>query len=313
MKGLELSRQYYETYGKEMLQEQFAHILPKLAVGLAGSGSECYGYDDLTSQDHDFEPGFCIFLPGEDIVDRQTAFQLERAYAKLPKEFMGLKRSRMSPVGGNRHGVIRMDEFFSAKTGSFDGELTPEQWFAVPEYGLLEATNGVVFADPYGQFTAIRETLRYYPEDIRRKKLAGHLLLMGQAGQYNYSRCITRGDTAAAQLAVFEFVQSALHSIYLLNRAYMPYYKWSFRGLKDLPRLNMLGKHLEYLISSGNAPQEAKVKAETIENICSAITDELLLQNLTDLQSTELEQQSYTLNGTIKDHIIRNLHILHGI
>jgi hypothetical protein len=296
-----------------MLQEQFAHILPNLAVGLVGSGSECYGYDDLTSQDHDFEPGFCIFLPGEDIVDRQTAFQLERAYAKLPNEFMGMKRSRISPVGGNRHGVIRMDEFFLAKTGSSDGELTPEQWFAVPEYGLLEATNGAVFADPYGQFTAIREALHYYPEDIRRKKLAGHLLLMGQAGQYNYNRCIARGETAAAQLAMFEFVQSALHSIYLLNCTYMPYYKWSFRGLKDLPQLNTLGEHLEYLISSGNAPQEAKVKAEMIENICSAIADELRLQNLTDLQNAELERQAYALNDTIKDHIIRNLHILHGI
>lgn len=313
MKGLELARQYYETYGKEMLEMHFPQALPYLAVGLAGSGSECYGYDDLTSQDHDFEPGFCIFLPVEDIVDRQTAFQLERAYAKLPKEFMGFHRSRMNPVGGNRHGVIRMDEFFLAKTGSTDGELTPEQWFSVPEHGLIEATNGAIFTDPCGQFTAVREKLRYFPEDIRRKKLAGHLLLMGQAGQYNYSRCIARGETAAAQLAVFEFVQSALHSIYLLNRVYMPYYKWCFRGLKDLPCLSALSKKLEYLISSGNAPQEAKEKVNTIEQICTAIAHELRVQNLSDLQNAEMEQQAYTLNDTITDHNIRNLHILHGV
>ncbi len=311
MKGLELAQQYYETYGKEMLQQQFSHVLPYLAIGLAGSGSECYGYDDETSRDHDFEPAFCIFLPGEDIVDRRTAFQLERAYAKLPKEFMGFKRSPIDPVGGSRHGVIRMADFFSAKTGSPDGELSPEQWFSLPEYALLEATNGAVFADHYRQFTAIRETLGYFPEDIRRKKLAGHLLLMAQAGQYNYNRCVARGETAAAQLAVFEFTQSALHSIYLLNRVYMPYYKWSFRGLKNLPQFSVLAKPLEHLISTGNDPEQAKEKAVLIEQICAAIAE--AVQPLTGLQSAELEQQAYALNDTITDHQIRNLHILHGV
>jgi len=287
--------------------------MPYLAVGLAGSGSECYGYDDETSRDHDFEPAFCIFLPGEDVVDRRTAFLLERAYAKLPKSFMGLERSPVDPVGGSRHGVIRMEEFFLAKTGTPDGALSPEQWLSLPEYSLLEATNGAVFEDPYGQFTQIREKLRYFPEDVRRKKLAGHLLLMGQAGQYNYSRCAARGETAAAQMAVFEFAKSALHSIYLINRAYMPYYKWSFRGLKDLSRLSTLAQELELLISSGNTAPQVKEKNQIIENICTAIAGELRSQGLTDLENAEMEQQAYALNNTICDHGIRNAHILQGV
>lgn len=313
MKGLELARKYYEAYGKDLLQTQFSYALPYLAIGLAGSGSECYGYDDETSRDHDFEPGFCIFLPSEDIIDRKTAFELERAYAKLPKEFLGFKRGRLSPVGGNRHGVIRMEEFFSAKTGSKDGLLSNEQWFAVPEYGLIEATNGAVFEDPYGQFSSIRERLRYFPEDVRRKKLAGHLLLMGQAGQYNYSRCIARGETAAAQLSVFEFTKSALHSIYLLNGSYMPYYKWSFKGLKGLCALGALSEDLEYLISSGNTPEEAAQKTEIIEHICSKFAGELKSQGLIDFENPELEQTAYALNDTITDHHIRTMHILHGV
>lgn len=313
MKGLELARQYYESYGREMLESQFPEVMPFLAIGLAGSGSECYGYDDETSRDHDYEPAFCIFLPGEDVVDRQTAFRLERAYAKLPKEFMGFHRSPLSPVGGNRHGVIRMADFFASKTGSPDGELSLESWFSLPEYGLLEATNGAVFEDPYGAFTAIREKLRYFPEDVRRKKLAGHLLLMGQAGQYNYSRCIARGETGAAQLAAFEFVQSALHTIYLLNKTYMPYYKWSFRGLKNLSCLQELARDLEYLISSGNTAGEAEKKTALIEKICAAVAGELQAKHLTTLQTPELEQQAYALNDTISDHNIRNLHILQGV
>lgn len=313
MKGLELARKYYEKYGKEMLEKEFSDVLPYLAVGLAGSGSECYGFDDETSKDHDFEPAFCIFLPGEDIIDRRTAFLLERAYAKLPKEFLGYERNTLNPVGGNRHGVIRMDEFFASKTGSASGELSVQQWLSLPEYSLLEATNGEVFEDNFGQFTAIREKLSYLPQNIRLKKLAGHLLLMGQSGQYNYSRCVSRGESAAAQMAVFEFTQSALHAIYLLNNAYMPYYKWSFRGLKNLSKLNLLADDLEYLISSGNSENEYRLKIKKIESICASVANELRAQGITGLENDEMEQQAYAANESITDNNIRNLHILYGV
>lgn len=313
MKGLELAQKYFEAHGKEMLTKEFPDVLPFLAIGLVGSGSECYGYDDDISKDHDFEPAFCIFLPDEELVDRRTSFLLERAYAKLPKEFLGLKRSPVSPVGGSRHGVIRMGDFFREKVGSSDGKLTLAQWFSVPEYGLLEATNGEVFLDNLGQFSAIRERLSYLPEDVRLKKLAGHLLLMGQAGQYNYNRCILRGETGAAQLAVFEFTQSAIHSIYLINRAYMPYYKWSFRGLKELPRLSELYEKLEYLISSGSTKEEVQRKMQIIEHICSVVAEELRQQGLTEIKNSEMEKLAYSVNEKIADNNIRTAHILMGV
>ena len=233
MKGLELSRAFYEQYGLPMLEEQFPQELPLLAVGLLGGGSECFGFDDEVSQDHDFEPGFCIFLPGEDVLDRRTAFRLERAYAKLPKEFEGFRRPMLLPVGGARRGVMRLSEFFTAKTGAPDGVLTLGQWLTAPEQGLAECVNGAVWFDNYGELTAIRERLAYFPEDVRLKRLAGQLLLMAQAGQYNYVRILRHGEPAAAQLALCEFVKSAMAVIFLLNRRYMPYYKWSFRAGRD--------------------------------------------------------------------------------
>ena len=121
MKGLELSKAYYLEYGEAMLKESFPHILSHLAIGLIGSGSECLGYDDEISRDHDFEPGFCIFLPDEETVDQKTAFLLERAYAHLPQEFMGVSRNRIRPVGGSRNGVIRRDAFYLSKCGNLQG------------------------------------------------------------------------------------------------------------------------------------------------------------------------------------------------
>ena len=313
MKGLELAGSFFEEYGKEMLNTQFADVLPYIAVGLVGSGSECYGYDDEISRDHDFEPGFCIFIPGENVVDRKKAFELERAYAKLPMSFKGFERSRISAVGGNRHGVIRTSDFYTAKIGKADGVLSSNDWFNIPEYALCEAVNGRVFLDNYGEFSRIRQNISYYPEDVRRKRLAGHLLLMAQAGQYNYNRLTLRGDTAAAQLAVFEFVKSAISVIFLLNKKYAPYYKWSFRALRDLENDFGAPQKLEYLITSGNDKENAAKKAEIIENIAADIVKELNKQGLSSSATAELEQQAYIVNNKIADNQIRNEHILYAI
>lgn len=313
MKGLELSRKFFDEFGAPMLQKEFFDLLPFIAVGLAGSGSECYGFDDELSRDHDFEPAFCIFIPDQDIIDQKTAFALERAYEKLPSEFMGVKRNPVAAVGGNRHGVIRIDEFFGAKTGKPDGNLTLGEWFSLPESMLCEATNGEIFIDNLGLFSDIRKMLSYYPEDIAQKKLAGNLLLMGQAGQYNYSRCLVRGDMAAAQLAVFEFVKHAMNAVFLLNKTYMPYYKWSFCALKKLPILSHLADSLEFLISSANDADTAIKKQEIIESVCNDIANEVVNSQSVAFHTAEMERLAYMVNDKIADGNIRNLNILCGI
>ena len=310
MKGIELSERFYREYGEPMLKEKFAHLLPKIAVGLAGSGSECFGYDDELSSDHDFSAGFCIFLPAEDAVDRREAFALERAYSKLPREFMGYKRSALSPVGGNRHGVIRTADFFTDRTGTPDGRLLAREWFAVPEASLAEAVNGKIFFDGLGEFAEIRDRLSCFPRDIMLKKLAGELLIMGQSGQYNYGRCLKRGDTAAAQLAAVEFVKSAMHAAFLLNNKYMPYYKWAFRAFSELPTMSELCSSLEYLISSGNGGSDAQIKQKTIEEICVSVSEKLRENGLSGYVGNEAEGHAYAVNDAISDGEIRNLHIL---
>jgi hypothetical protein len=219
VKGLELAEKYYRTYGESMIREQFPEWEGMIAVGLTGSGSECYGYDDDVSEDHDFEPGFCLFLPGEDAMDRRSAFQLERAYAKLPAAFEGYSRAKMGPAGGQRHGVFRREDFFREKLGCLPAEMTATDWLRLPDWALAEAVNGKLFRDDAGEMTRDRDILRNMPEDIRRKRLAGHLLMMAQSGQYNYRRCLRHGETGAAQLAVGEFVKNTLSAVFLLLTA----------------------------------------------------------------------------------------------
>ena len=114
-------------------------------------------------------------------------------------------------------------------------------------------------------------------------------------------------------MAVFEFTQSTLHAIYLLNRSYMPYYKWSFRGLNELSYLSKQGLKLEHLISSSNTPEESQQKSKKIEEICTAVSEELKKQGFFDFQSTEMEEIAYAVNDAVGDPNIRNLHILYGV
>ena len=313
MKGIELSRAYYERYGAPMLRQLFPGWADRLAVGLAGSGSECFGYDDAVSQDHDFEPGFCIFLPEEDVLDRRTEFQLERAYAALPKEFLGFSRPKLSPVGGSRRGVIRLGDILEARTGSRDGCLPLDRWLRLEEQYLAEVVNGELFAPGDGAFAAIRARLSRQPADVRCKKLAGNLLLMAQAGQYNYTRCLAHGESAAAQLAVGEFVRRAIAVIFLLNEQYLPYYKWQFRALKNLPLLADEAETLELLLTTDNGRTMARAKADMMENLASAVINVLGDQQLTDAVCGDLEKHAYSVNDHIADADLRNAHILTAV
>lgn len=312
MQGLDISREFYLKYGKPMLEEQFSDVLDRIAVGLAGEGSECYGFDDELSRDHDFDAGFCLWITEKD--ERDFGFKLERAYAKLPKEFMGLKRSSVSPVGGNRHGVITVEEFYTRHLGAPTAPDTYERWLYTPSCSLAAASNGEVFKDDLGEFSLVRNRLlQGYPEDIRKKKLAAHLIFMAQAGQYNYHRCIKRGERGAAQLAVFEFVKHTISAVYLLNNSYEPFYKWAYRGLLKLPILGNIGDSLQVMTELDNTDLNVEIKLAVIEDIASLIIGELQNQSLTKAICTDLEKHAYSVLDGVKDNGLRNMHIMEGI
>lgn len=356
--GRELAREYFEAYGKPMLEREFPEVLPYLAAGFTGSGSEHYGFDDETSRDHDFEPGFCIFLPDETVVDRRAEFLLSRAYAKLPQEFDGVKRLSADPVGGSRHGVMRTADFYYEKAGVPKGTavmesadlpadraalprgsgmqvLSQDVWLRIPDYVLAEAVNGEVYFDNYGEFTRIREALQNMPEDIRLKRIAGNLLLMGQSGQYNFGRCLSHGEPEAAQLAATQFVTSAMKVLFLANGRYMPFYKWSFRALRKLlsgysegieketsgsgqrtrtpAGLTGIDEKLSFLLRGDNAdPRTAAAKKETIEEISTVLSELLRAKGILTASGSELEPNAYAVNERIKDVSLRGRNIFSG-
>lgn len=246
MKGLETAKQYYEIYGRQMIRGQFPERADQTAAGLVGYGSECLGFDDEISTDHDYGPSFCIWLPRE--LYQQCGKEMQAAYDALPKEFMGCSARVEEGQGKGRVGVLCLEDFYLEILGTDRVPETEAEWFSLSEAALSTATNGAVFEDPCGKFTRIREgLLSYYPQEVWLKKLAESLARAAQAGQYNYARAMKRGERIAAEIALTEFVKETMQIVYLLNKKYAPFYKWMHRGMKELVVCSEIGDMLALL------------------------------------------------------------------
>ena len=312
MKGLEISKRYYLEFGERMIRERFPDLAERAAVGLAGEGSECLGFDDEISRDHDFGPSFCIWLTDEDF--DKYSFALSRAYSALPREFLGQKRGTDTPTGGARRGVMRTSDFYMRFLGMPGVPVTYRGWLRIPEHALAAATSGEVFRDVLGEFSKIRETLLAgYPDDVKFKKLAAYFICAAQSGEYNYSRCLAHKESGAAQLAIYTFVKNIIASIYLLNGAYMPFYKWAFRGMTRLAALSDLSDVLEFLISSGNSENEADAKKGIIADVSRELLTEAAKRGYIKDPSVTLEAAAYEVNSLVRSPDLRNDSIFEGM
>lgn len=407
--GLKLARAFWNQVGKPMILAKYPAYAGRIAAGLVGHGSECYGFDDAYSQDHDFGPRFCLWLTDEDhaaIGDR-----LQADYEALPRAFRvdgqggivfsaataadndmpapsdgraetaapgtnadtrDASSSRaaspdeaspdaasphasnsdgssptsgatapFSPITpraqgeGRRDGVFRIGDFFTSITGyaAAPASDAPHEWLMMDEATLAAATNGEVFADPLGLFSKTRQGFKDMPDDVRLALVSKRLGMIAQAGQYNLSRSLKRGDGAAAWLSIHEFVNATASLVFLINvpmvAGYMPYYKWQFAALRKLSGSmfallpDVCGK-LETVMQlssaacyggagfgeggKGSAPAIERING-LVEEIAAAIVKELRRERLTTSDETFLEWQRPYIEEhiTSDDPVLRSL------
>ena len=221
-KGLVICKKYYETYGAPMIREQFSDYEDRIAVGLVGEGSDCFGYDDAASRDHDWGPGFCMWV--SDQTYQEIGARLQEAYEALPTEFMGYRRTE-SAQGKARRGVKTIGAFYGELLGSRDGAEI--DYSRVEDYALAAAVNGEVFTDPEGTFSRIREKIKAgFPEDIRFLKLAEDVAKVSQCGQYNYERMWKRGDSFTADKMLWDCMYHSMRLLHHIENVYPPHDKW---------------------------------------------------------------------------------------
>lgn len=299
IKGLELSKRYFYDLVLPEFEKNLNNVLSLCAFGLVGEGSECYGYDDKISQDHDFGPSVCIWLRKDDYLKHKD--KINEVLKKLPKTYLGFQELKESEWGSDRRGLLNIEDFYFKFLGSSKAPETIADWQKIPETALATVTNGEVFLDNLGEFTKVRkDLLNYYPEPMRQNKIATRLMNISQHGQYNYTRCLKRNDLVAANQCLYLFVDEVIHLVFLLNRRYKIFYKWSNRALLDL---KILGKEIHKLLEDMVFAQN---KIPYVRKICKVLAEELRNQKLTNCGSEFLGDLGVDIQKNIDDEFFKN-------
>lgn len=305
MRALEESQAWFTHHLLPAVEREVPQALGVTAFGVAGRGSECFGFDDEISRDHDSCNTVTMWLTDED--ERKFGFQLTRVYNRLCKECgITLQSTPQSRLGDSERGVVIIGDFLARHLGYSHAPQSWQEWLYTPEYAIAETVNGRIFRDDPGVFTAIRQHIRHgMPEDVRIKKLASRAVMMAQSGQYNYSRCLKHHEKAASEMALRDFVQNTVSMVFLLNFSFAPYYKWMFRAMRELPVLGNIADEIDELFA-------AQDKEPVIENICFQVISELRNQGLTELDATYLEPHAFELMKKIRSREIKSLHVMEG-
>lgn len=318
--GLALSRRFFASCRDQLLAELPLAVTDVLATGLVGEGSECFGFDDLFSRDHDWGPAFCLWLPLP-VLERWQQ-DIERVLAGLPQEFEG-HTVRMAPEHrAGRVGPLSVEHFYARFLRTPKPPQSWQEWRAIPEHHYAVCTNGLIFSDalwehqkhqtgekpfPYSM-TAVRSSLlAYYPEDLRRKKIAARCAQMAQAGQYNLLRSLKREDAVTAALCAARFTEQALQLVHHLARIFTPFYKWATRsaacasplGRQITSQLDTLFRVHLAIEQTGYTATLAHIEP-LVEDICTAVAAELHQQGLSTATDGWLMEHAQEVQAGIR-------------
>ena len=239
--GIDICESFYKDCSEKVLDKDFKDYKSEIAVGLVGRGSDCYGYDDKESRDHDWGPGFLIWVTKETF--DKIGDKLEKAYNNLPKEYKGFKCAKTLSTH-KRRGVFVIEDFYKDLLGKWP--LTEEDYKYIPDFSLSTSVNGKVFTDPKGLFSSYRkELLKGYPENILLLKIAESAAKFSQCAQYNYKRMLKRGDDLTASVMLSDGLKEAMKLAHFIENKFPPHDKWLYRSVKDLE----MGSELSLLLN----------------------------------------------------------------
>lgn len=307
MNGIGLSKKYFYDIAYPIFKKNCPEILDISSIGLVGEGSECFGLDDDISKDHDFGPGFCIWLRDDDVKIYKN--KIESLLEKMPKEFLGYKRID-SKIVDKRVGLFSVEDFYEKYTSSRKFPINDIDFLKIPESFLATVTNGEIFLDNCKLFSAYRKyLLDFYPEDVVRKKLAAYLFQMAQAGQYNLKRSLDRSDISAVFFAKAEFMEALFGVLFLFAKVYMPYYKLRY---KRLVQINYYPNDLFEDIKKFILSNDKKDLLYLSEKLSIYVKDILKYRSITRSNDDFLLNHAIEVQNSIKNPQIKAINLVKG-
>lgn len=293
---VEKCRLFYEGYLKEAIHKDFGAYEDKIGVGITGYGSECFGFDDEYSYDHDCNVRLFLF------VDKETLFaignQLQSEYEnQLERFYKDYNIKINASLNINKvDGVVETKSYYTNILELDHLPVTDEEWYSVKEEKLAMASNGVIFTNNNCQVTDIRKYLSdYYNDTVWLTRIANEMYLYSQSAQYNYSRMKLREEYVASKMSIAMGMEHCMKLVYLLNRTYAPYYKWLRKGLEKLPVLSEIGDILDTIAINED------VAASNFELIAKLIVKEMNKMGIIEGKDTYLDHYTGAILQKVRE------------
>lgn len=232
----DVSRQFFEEVVLPLLLQEFPEVAAQTAFGLFGYGSEAYNQDDEYSRDHHWGLRIDALMP-DDLFQQYRDTLAQTVSKQLPETFRGYPL-RAGHIAGAGLAPDSLPAFLKRTLGLLHPPHTYTEWLMLPEEDIIHVTNGEVWHDPSGQFTALRQAFQnHYPEPVRLRRIAHWCRYFSGMGTYALKRAILRNNDFYATTRFANAIRLGVQLAFLLDRQYFPYDKWLMAYFTQLPRL----------------------------------------------------------------------------
>jgi len=269
MKGLEVARDFFFSWGRPFLTTNFPNLVDRIAAGRI-SGSDVLGGDDEISRDHNWGPQFDLFLSEEDY--KAFGEQLSRAINReAPNPWKGY---RLAGAGDKSVPIESIPEWFAKNLKLARFPLAAADWPPSSQESILYfLRHGEIWIDGSGEMSRWRAALHQYPEEILRRRLAEECFCIWHYGEYNFvQRMAHRRDPIAIAICLGEFVTGVMRIVLLMSRDFTPYWKWLSFEFRKQSEAQQHVKMLEELVSIQNIERQVEI----VQSVCALVHRQLL-------------------------------------
>jgi|GEM_PF-859473 len=266
MKGLELSRAFFEKAGRPIIEKVSPGILNSITAGLIGEGSDVYGFDDEISTDHNWGPRFQIFL-FEQNPDLQES--IEKALSNyLQKKFEDKEIKQWPPGEGYKPFEVWFWPDFTEKlVGLRRRPIDPVSYARVTESQFFSLLSGTIFWDPNDDLKRAQAQWDHMPQEVWHWKL--HWACMNLYRRDDILRAFIHKETEMSKILLCRYAEWATRLGYLVAREYSPYRKWLLRVFKTLTGMDKVYNLIAMAINS----QDVIAGYENLEHAISILRD----------------------------------------